>query len=92
MLVVSDADSIGAMLALSERLGRKVGPSTGTHLVAMLTLAQGMVESGESGSILSLLCDSGERYLGTYHDPVWVAQHIDDVTAAHTRWAARLTG
>jgi cysteine synthase A len=92
MLVVNNADSVGAMLALSERLGRKVGPSTGTNLVAMLTLAQAMAERGETGSVLSLLCDSGERYLGTYHDPAWAAQQMGDIDSAYARWAASLTG
>jgi len=92
MLVVNNADSVGAMRALSELLGRKVGPSTGTNLVAMLTLATEMAERGETGSVLSLLCDSGERYLGTYHDPAWAAQHMGDVDSAHARWAARLKG
>ncbi len=79
---VGDLDSIAAMRSLSELLGRRVGPSTGTNFVAMLTLAHEMRERSEQGSILSLLCDAGERYLPTYHDPAWVAQRFGDCAAA----------
>ncbi len=79
---VADRDSIAAMRSLSTLLGRRVGPSTGTNYVAMLTLASEMRERGEQGSILSLLCDAGERYLPTYHDPAWVDERMGDCTAA----------
>ena len=72
MVVVENAESIAAMQALSLLLGRKVGPSTGTNFHTMLVLAQEMLTRGETGSILSLLCDSGERYLPTYYDSDWV--------------------
>ena len=72
MLTVDNPDSVAAMQTLSTLLGRRVGPSTGTHFHAMLTLAREMKARGETGSIASLLCDSGERYRSTYHDPDWV--------------------
>lgn len=73
---VPDDESIGAMHVLNALLGRRVGPSTGTNFVAMLRLAQEMRARGEQGSILSLLCDAGERYLPTYYDNDWVCQHL----------------
>ncbi|RMX15996.1 PLP-dependent cysteine synthase family protein [Vandammella animalimorsus] len=82
MEVVSDAQSIAAMQALSQLLGRRVGPSTGTNFVAMLRLAQHMQAQGEQGSILSLLCDAGERYLPTYYNPQWLAGHIQTCEAS----------
>ena len=85
MVDVPDTESIAAMQALSQRLGRRVGPSTGTNFVAMLTLATEMRERGEKGSILSLLCDAGERYLPTYFDADWVAQRFGDCTAARQK-------
>jgi len=87
---VQDVDSIAAMRALSALLGRRVGPSTGTNFVAMLALAQQMRARGEQGSILSLLCDAGERYLPTYHDDAWVQRWLGDGSAAHARLAALL--
>jgi len=85
MLEVSDLDSVAAMRALSGLLGRKVGPSTGTNFIGMLTLASEMRAQGQQGAILSLLCDAGERYLPTYHDAAWVAQNLGDCTAAMDR-------
>ncbi|MDP3133489.1 MAG: PLP-dependent cysteine synthase family protein, partial [Burkholderiaceae bacterium] len=58
--------------ALGRLLGRKLGPSTGTNFAAVLTLAHEMRERGEQGSVLSLICDGGERYRHSYHDPAWV--------------------
>ncbi|MGH8830519.1 MAG: PLP-dependent cysteine synthase family protein, partial [Polaromonas sp.] len=82
MIEVADVDSLAAMHALSQLLGRKVGPSTGTNFVGMLTLAHEMLARGEQGSILSLLCDSGERYLPTYYDAHWVQEKMGDCALA----------
>lgn len=82
MLEVPNVDSVAAMRVLSELLGRKVGPSTGTNFIGMLTLAQEMRTEGQQGSILSLLCDAGERYLPTYHSAEWVADAFGDCTKA----------
>jgi cysteine synthase A len=90
MLTVSNVDSVAAMQLLSELLGRKVGPSTGTNLVGMLTLACEMRQRGQQGSILSLLCDAGERYLASYFSDVWVAEHIGDCAPARDRLKQQL--
>lgn len=90
MVEVPNADSIAAMRALSALLGRKVGPSTGTNLVAMLALAQEMRAAGQHGAILSLLCDAGERYLPNYHDADWVRTAFGDIGDAQRRIDALL--
>jgi len=90
MLEVPNADSIAAMRALSQLLGRKVGPSTGTNFIGMLTLAQEMLQAGQEGSILSLLCDAGERYLPNYHCAEWVRTQLGDCAAAEQRVAQAL--
>jgi len=90
MMEVANVDSVAAMQILSELLGRKVGPSTGTNFVGMLTLACELRQRGEPGSILSLLCDAGERYLGSYFDPAWVAEQIGDCSVATARLRAQL--
>ena len=76
MVDVENSHSLAAMHTLSNLLGRKVGPSTGTNFYAMLTLAHEMLARDEQGSILSLLCDSGERYLPTYYDAQWVQNKV----------------
>ncbi|EGT4372267.1 PLP-dependent cysteine synthase family protein [Cronobacter malonaticus] len=80
MLKVPDAASVAAMQWLGELLGRKVGASTGTNMWGALQLAARMREEGRSGAIVTLLCDSGERYLETYHNPEWVAASIGDIS------------
>ncbi len=90
MIEVADVDSVAAMQLLTGLLGRKVGPSTGTNLVGMLELACEMRSQGEQGAILSLLCDAGERYLGSYYDAAWVAEHMGDCQHAAHRLQAQL--
>jgi len=90
MIEVADVDSVAAMQLLSGLLGRKVGPSTGTNLVGMLQLASEMREQGQQGSILSLLCDSGERYLGSYFDPAWVFKNMGDCSSALAQFKAQV--
>jgi cysteine synthase len=78
MVRVPDAASIATMRWLSGRLGRKVGPSTGTNVWAALALIAEMRGRGAEGSVVTLLCDAGERYLSTYYDDAWVqAKGID---------------
>lgn len=69
---VPDAWSLAAMHYLAQRLGRRVGGSSGTNLIGSLIVAERMVASGQSGSIVAILCDGGERYAGTYYDDAWL--------------------
>jgi cysteine synthase A len=78
MVKVPDLWSLAAMHALSVRLGRRVGGSTGTNLVAALACARAMRQRGEGGAIVTLLCDGGERYRHSYYDDAWLqAQGLD---------------
>jgi len=72
MVKVPDALSLAAMHYLAQRLGRRVGGSSGTNLVGALIAAQQMSGSGESGSIVAILCDGGDRYATTYYDDNWL--------------------
>lgn len=85
MLRVPDAASVATAQWLESQLGRKVGASTGTNMWGALQLASQMKKEGRSGSIVTLLCDSGERYLETYYNPEWVASHIGDVAPWHAQ-------
>ncbi|MEG3167204.1 PLP-dependent cysteine synthase family protein [Sphingomonas sp. LB3N6] len=87
MIAVEDSDSIGAMRALSDRLGRRVGGSTGTNLWACAQLIEEMAAAGQTGSIVTLLCDGGERYGCTYYHDAW----LDERNVAWTDAAARMT-
>lgn len=79
MMRVPDAASIATMQWLETILGRKVGASTGTNMWGVLQLAARMRDEGRPGSIVTLLCDSGERYLETYYNAEWVKANIGDV-------------
>ncbi|MGV0474061.1 PLP-dependent cysteine synthase family protein [Mycobacterium kansasii] len=78
MVSVPDAASIAAARHVSTVLGRRVGPSTGTNLWGAFGLLAEMVSDGRSGSVVTLLADSGDRYADTYFDDDWVsAQGLD---------------
>ncbi len=79
MRKVADTASVATAHWLEKMLGRKVGASTGTNVYGALQLACEMKQRGEKGSIVTLLCDSGERYLDTYYNPEWVAANIGDL-------------
>lgn len=91
MIEVADADSFAAALWLSERLGRAVGPSTGTNMIGVFVLAREMAQAGQRGSIVTLICDNGERYRDTLFNPEWLAS---DPAIANSRasLAAALAG
>lgn len=72
---VDDAASIAAAWLLEILLGHRYGGSSGTNLIACLKLAAEMRERGESGSIVTLLGDRGERYRETLFDIDWLALH-----------------
>ncbi|MCF7360882.1 PLP-dependent cysteine synthase family protein [Vibrio sp. A1-b2] len=80
MLQIPDAASVATVHWLEGILGRKAGASTGTNLYGVLQLACEMKRRGETGSIVTLLCDSGERYLDTYYNADWVAKNIGDLS------------
>ncbi|NWK94593.1 cysteine synthase [Sphingobium lactosutens] len=91
MIAVRDEDSIGAMRALSQSLGRRVGGSTGTNLWACATLIKEMSAAGETGSVVTLLCDGGERYGCTYYNDVWLSERQINYQDA-TKQTARFLG
>lgn len=90
MLRVPDAASVAAMQWLETQLGRKVGASTGTNMWGALQLAARMRDEGRQGAIVTLLCDSGERYLDTYYQPEWVAKNIGDLAPYQATLASLL--
>jgi cysteine synthase A len=84
MVSVPDGASIAAMRWCSAVTGRLVGGSTGTALWGALRLVCAMRAEGEPGSVVSLICDGGERYAATYYDDGWLARQGIDI-APYTR-------
>ena len=77
MIKIPDAASIATIWWLETVLGRKCGASTGTNVYGALQL---MAEAGDRpSSIVSLICDSGERYLDSYYNADWLAENELDI-------------
>lgn len=79
MMKVPDAASIAAVHTLERVIGRKAGGSTGTGLWSALRIVAEMVADGRHGSVVTLLCDPGDRYLDKYYSEAWLAEQGLDV-------------
>jgi cysteine synthase A len=91
MFCVPDAASLAAMRHLEKVTGRRAGGSTGTNLWGAFQLVAELVAAGRTGSIVTLLCDGGERYAHTYYSDDWIAGQGLDLaphTATLERFAA----
>ena len=73
MIKVPDAASLAAMRVVAERLGRRPGGSTGTNVYGALQIVAEMLDQGTAGSLVTLFCDSGDRYAETYYSDAWLA-------------------
>jgi cysteine synthase A len=73
MLRVPDTASFAALRVLERLVGRRFGGSTGTDFCGALQLACELHARGEAGSIVTLACDGGERYLDTYYNDAWLS-------------------
>ena len=72
MIQVPDAASLATMRFVRELTGRNVGGSTGTNVWGAFRLVAEMLSRGEQGSVVTLICDGGDRYAGTYYCDEWV--------------------
>ena len=88
MIRVPDAASLAAMRELERTTGRRAGGSTGTNLWGAFQLVAELVAAGRPGSVVTLLCDGGERYAHTYYADGWVADEGLDL-APHTETLRR---
>jgi cysteine synthase A len=80
MIRVPDAASFAGVRFLHSALGRRCGGSTGTNLWGALQLMAEMHADGQAGSVVTLICDGGSRYLDTYFDDGWLADHGYDIS------------
>jgi cysteine synthase A len=91
MISVPDAASIAAMRFVSRLTGLVVGGSTGTNIWGAMHVIDEMRAAGVAGSVVTLICDRGDRYVGTLYDDDWLqAQGLDiePFNAALERWFA----
>lgn len=73
MVKVPDAASVATCRFVEPLLGRRVGGSTGTSLWGAFGIVAALRAAGVEASVVTLLCDGGERYAHTYYDDGWVA-------------------
>jgi cysteine synthase A len=85
MFQVPDAASIATMRLVRERSGRSVGGSTGTNVWGAFLLVAEMLARGERGSIVTLICDGGDRYARTYYSDAWVREQGLDLAPSRRR-------
>jgi cysteine synthase A len=72
MIRVPDAAAMACLYVLETLLDRRCGGSTGTNLWAVFQIIGRMQKENQKGSVVSLICDGGERYLDTYYNPEWL--------------------
>ncbi|QSP95485.1 PLP-dependent cysteine synthase family protein [Marinobacter salinisoli] len=75
MSKVPDSAAFATIHVLEKMLGRRCGGSTGTNVYAALQIISDMVARNESGSVVSMICDGGERYLDSYYNDQWLADN-----------------
>ena len=90
VIQVPDAASMATIRVLDLLIDRKCGGSTGTNLWAAAEIISEMVARGEEGSVVTLICDGGERYMDTYYDDGWLASQGLDIGPPTTRLAGFL--
>ncbi len=74
MIAVPNAASLAAMHFLEDVLGRRVGASTGTSFWALCQFLSELHAQGISGSVVTLICDSGELYRDSYYSSRWLSE------------------
>jgi len=79
MMRVPDAASIAAIRFLADLTGIHAGGSTGTNLYGAIKLIVEMKDAHETGSIVSLICDSGQIYADTYYNDEWLKRMEIDI-------------
>jgi len=72
MLKVPDDASIAGMRLVANLTGFEPGPSSGTNLVGAFRLLEEMHRKGESGAVVTIICDDGKRYRDSYYDAAWL--------------------
>ena len=66
---ISDEQGLEQVIELLEKEGLCVGLSSGINVAGAIALAK---ELGPGKTIVTILCDSGMRYLSSLFNPVWL--------------------
>ena len=72
MVKVPDEASFATLRFLETLLNRRCGGSTGTNVYAAFQLIAELHAQKQEGSVVSMICDGGERYLDSYYSDQWL--------------------
>ena len=75
MTKVPDSASYATIHFMQKLLNRRCGGSTGTNLYAAFQLISDLNAQNQEGSVVSMICDGGERYLDTYYNNQWLKEN-----------------
>lgn len=79
MIKVPDAAALATIRFLEKILDRRCGGSTGTNLYAAFQIMAKLANKDTPASVVSMICDGGERYLDTYYSDQWVVKNGFDL-------------
>ena len=92
MISVPDAASIAAMRFVSRLTGLAVGGSTGTNIWGAMCVIDELRAAGRKGSVVTLICDRGDRYVGTLYDDGWLRRQGLDIQPFNATLESWLSG
>lgn len=75
MIKVPDEASYATIHFLEKILNRRCGGSTGTNLYAAFQIISELNSQNQEASVVSMICDGGERYLDTYYSDNWLDEN-----------------
>jgi cysteine synthase A len=75
MIKVPDAASYATIHFMEKPLNRRCGGSTGTNLYAAFQIISDLNAQNQEASVVSMICDAGERYLNTYYNDHWLEKN-----------------
>ena len=79
MIKVPDAASYATIHFMKKLLDRRCGGSTGTNLYAAFQIISELNAQNQEASVVSMICDGGERYLDTYYNDHWLEENGFDI-------------
>lgn len=86
MMQVPNAASLAAMTVLADYHTTHPdsdfplpGGSSGTHFLGALKIIADMLSVKQTGIMVTVLCDSGDRYTDTYYNQKWYTENNIDI-------------
>ena len=85
MVKVPDEASYATIHFLQKLLNRRCGGSTGTNVYAAFQIISELRSQNQPASVVSMICDAGERYLNTYYSDRWLTDNDIDIRPYHKK-------